>query len=114
MSVEDLVVFKRTERVLFRMYPILINYPKSEKFALSQQIKIGLIDMLKYISLGNSVPSKRKTYLQEADANLQVLKILMRLSHKQRYVTKGLFDEMSLEFTEINKMLSGYIRSTRR
>lgn len=112
MPVDDLIVYKRTEQLLFRLYPVLINYPKSEKHALSKQIKECIIELLKNISLGNSVPSKRKTYLQEADGYLQVLKILIRLSKYRKYITKGLFEDIDIELTEINKMLAAYIKSS--
>lgn len=66
------------------------------------------------MALGESVKSKRLTYLQEADAHLQVLKILIKLSKQRRYIGEGFFKEIDLELTKINKLLSGYIRSARR
>ena len=88
MPASDLLVYTKTENLLFRLYPVLVNYPKAEKFALSQQIKECLYNTLRCISLGNSVKSKRLTYLQEADGYLQL--------------------------TEINKLLSGYIKSVNK
>ncbi len=70
--------------------------------------------MLKSISLANSVRSKRLTYLQEADGFLQVLKTLMKLSKQRKYISIGFFKEIDVELTEINKLLSGYIRSVDR
>ena len=94
------------------MYPRLVKFPKSEKFALCHDIKTNITQMIKYISLGNSVKSKRKTYLQEADGHLQVIKVLIKLSKQRQYISTGLFGELDLELTEINKLLSGYIKST--
>lgn len=74
MAVYELTVYTKTENLLFRLYPILANYPKSEKFALCQQIKDCLYNILKLISLGNSVKSKRLAYLQEADGYLHEMK----------------------------------------
>lgn len=88
-----------------------MNYPKSEKFSLCQSIKENFFDLLKFISLGNSVRSKRLTYLQEADGHLQVLKVLIKLSKQRKYISEGFFRETDLELTLINKLLSGYIRS---
>jgi len=112
LSVQSLTVYRKTEDLLYKVYPRLVNFPKSEKFSLCQSIKENFFDLLKNISLGNSVKSKRKTYLQEADGHLQVLKALIKLSKQRKYISVGFFKEIDLALTEINKMLSGYIRST--
>jgi hypothetical protein len=114
LPARDLVVYRRAEELLYKVYPRLINYPKAEKFALCQTIKENFFELLKYISLGNSVKSKRKTYLQKADGHLQVLKVLINLSKQRKYISKGFYREVSIELTEINKILSGYIRSASR
>lgn len=114
MAARDLIVYRKIEDLLYKVYPRLVNYPKSEKFSLCQQIKNNFFELLKYVSLGNSVKSKRKTYLQEADGHLQVLKVLMKLSRQRKYISKGFFKEVDLELTEINKLLSGYIKSVNR
>lgn len=108
---EDLVVQKKTEQLLYKIYPRLVNFPKSEKFSLCQRIKEAFFDIIKNISLGNSVKSKRKTYLQEADAHLQTLKVLIKLAHNRKYISNGMFKEMDADLSEINKLLSGYIKS---
>jgi len=114
MPVYDLTVYTKTESLLYRLYPVLANYPKSEKFALCQQIKDCIYNILKCISLGNSVKSKRMAYLQEADGYLQILKVLLKLSRHRRYISEGFFQSIDLQLTEINKMLSGYIKSVNK
>lgn len=114
MAVDDLKVYRKTEELLYRVYPRLVNYPKSEKFSLCQSIKQNFFELLKCISLGNSVKSKRLTYLQSADGYLQVLKVLMKLSKERKYISKGFYKEIDLQLTEINKLLSGYIKSVNK
>jgi len=114
LSVESLKVYRRTEELLYMIYPKLINYPKSEKFSLCQNIKENFFNLLKCISLANSVKSKRLTYLQEADGYLQVLKVLIKLSKQRKYISDGFFKIVDLEFSMINKLLSGYIRSVNK
>ena len=109
---EELVVQKKTEELLYKVYPRLVNFPKSEKFSLCQRIKEAFFDIIKYISMGNAVKSKRKTYLQEADGHLQTLKVLIKLANNRKYIGKGFFKEIDTDLTEINKLLSGYIKST--
>lgn len=104
----------RTEQLFNRIYPRLTNYPKSEKFALCQDIKRDFFSLLRNISLGNSVKSKRLEYLQTADGYLQNLKLAFRLSKNRKYISKPFFESIDLELTEINRMLSGYIKSVNK
>lgn len=113
-SIGNLKVFKRTEELLNKIYPRLANYPKSEKFALCQDIKRDFFGLSRNISLGNSVKSKRLEYLQTADGYLQDLKLAIRLSRNRKYISIAFFEEIDLELTEINKMLSGYIKSVNK
>ena len=43
-------VYKKTEQLLYKIYPRLVNFPKSEKFSLCQSIKNNFFDLLKFIS----------------------------------------------------------------
>jgi len=108
----NLILYKRSEDLLYKIYPRLANYPKSEKFSLCHTIKMTLFDLLSFITMANNVKSKRLTYLQEADAKLQTMKTLNKLSKQRRYISIGFYKEVDLELTEINKLLRGYIRST--
>ena len=111
MSNKNLRLYAKTEYLLYRVYPALKNFPKAEKYALSQQIKNSFFELLKYISLANKVKSKRNHYSQEADGILQVLKVLTKLSCKEKYISKVFFKDIDLELTEIGKMIGGFIRS---
>lgn len=64
------------------------------------------------LSLGNSVKSKRLTYLQQADGLLQNLKVLIRLARVQKYISIGFHEELDMALTEINKMVVSYIQTT--
>lgn len=111
MAVQNLIVYEKTEELMYKVYPALQNYPKHERYALSQTIKLEFFEILKFIALGDKVKSKRREYLQSADGHLQTLKVLMKLSKKRRYISVGYFEDVDLRLTEIDKLLSGYIRS---
>lgn len=114
LATSDLKIFTKTEHLLYRIYPNLINFPKAEKFALSQDIKLNFFELLKSISLADKVKSKRMLHSQEADGYLQLLKVQFKLAYKRKYISKGFFKDIDLELTEIGKMLSGYIRSVKK
>lgn len=96
------------------MYPRLVNFPKSEKFALAEYIKTEFFEILRYLSSANSVRSKRMVYAQEADGHLQTLKVLIKLAKERKYLSFGFFEVVDLELTELSKMISGYIRSVKK
>lgn len=108
---KDLLLYKKTEQLLYRVYPTLVNYPKAEKFALCSDIKHGFYDLLTCLSLASKVKSQRMLHAQKADAHLQKIKIMLKLSRELKYIGIGFFREIDLELTEIDKMLSSYIRS---
>lgn len=97
--------------LLKRIYPALVNYPKVERYALAQDTKNCIFQYLSYISRANNVKSKRMVYAQEAQGYLEDLKAKIMLAHYLKYIGKGFYKDISLELTEISKMLAGYIRS---
>ena len=96
---------------MYRIYPAIKNFPKAEKYALSQTLKNSFFDILKNISLANKVRSKRVYYAQGADGDLQTLKVLIKLSYREKYISKKFFKDIDLELTEIGKMIGGFIKS---
>lgn len=107
----NLMLYNRMSNLLNRIYPTLINFPKSEKFALTQDIKNCILEYLTYISKANSVKSMRLKYSQEAESYLIKTKTLLKLAYNLRYINEGFYKIISLELTEISKMLAGYMRS---
>ena len=102
------------ENMFNRIYPALTNFPKSEKFAITQDVKNCFLEYLTYIARADKIKSKRLTYAQEAEGYLQKIKTLMKFARNRKYVSKGFYKDISLELTEVSKMLAAYIRSTKK
>lgn len=107
----ELKIYEKVEKLLDRMYPRIITFPESEKFALAQRIQNAFFDMLVAISMGNKVKSKRVEYLQMADGYLEALVSLVDFARRRRYISIKFNDSVQAQFEEIGKMLSGYIKS---
>lgn len=95
-----LIISKKVEQLLYSIYPSFANFPKSEKFSLTQSIKNNFFELLKYLQLANNVKSKRKHYLELADGYLQTLKILFKLAKNRKYISEGFFKNIDLSLTE--------------
>lgn len=111
IKTEEMETYKRAERLLFRVYKPIKNYPDYEKHRLSQITILLFIICLAFMHLGNNVKSKRKTYLGIADAFLQMLKVCFRIAGYEKYLGKEFYRQISVELSEIGKMLGGWIKS---
>lgn len=94
-----------------RIHPVLKNYPKYERNAITNDIRVCFLEYLTYVSRANKVKSLRLRYSQEAEAYLSKIKTLMKFSCDKRFISKGFYEDISLELTEVGKMLAGYIRA---
>ncbi|RIJ63593.1 diversity-generating retroelement protein Avd [Rummeliibacillus sp. POC4] len=109
----DLVIYKKAEELLNNVYPVLINFPKSEKFALSQEIKQAFYALLRNILLANNIRHKRRMYQEEVDAYLKLLLILFNLAKKQKYITQKKNYQIQQKLSEIGRILGGWMKSTK-
>lgn len=112
MAVEQMLCYSKLEQLFHRVYPALRNFPVSEKFAMSQQIKLGFLNSLRGMQLANTVKSKRKDYLMEVEAELLHLNTIFRLCRNQKYLSKGFFEDIDICLTEIKQLVRGWIRQT--
>lgn len=114
MAVEDMEVYKRTEELMFRTYPAIVAFPIAEKFCLSQKLKNTFLEVLTYMSLGNDVKNERVEHLSKAEAYLHTLKVGFRVARYRKYIGKEFYRQISVELTEIGKMLGAWKRSALR
>lgn len=109
---QQLIIYSKTEHLFYRVYPSLRNFPKIEKWGVAKDIKECFLDILKYMSLANSVKSKRRVYLAEAEGHLHHLTTLWKFSFTRRWISKEFYQQVDELMTEIKKMLSGWIKSS--
>jgi len=112
VSIDNLLLFTKAENLMHVIYPTLANYPRNERHSLVLEIKTAFISMLSNIQRAVSVKSKRLAFLQEADASLQSLKMMYRLSHRRKYISAGFHLEVAELLDEVNRLLVGFIKST--
>lgn len=113
LGTTGLAVSRYAEVLLNRIYPALKNFPKCERYALCSEIKRHFYGLIASIEMANSVPSLRKKYAQDADGHLQTIKVLVRLSRNQKYISDGFYKTITEDLTKINMLLSGYIKNSR-
>lgn len=109
----SLKIYQKYLELIYYSNDIVRKYPKSENFALVNEIKNSL-----YIGLRNlmyAIKNYRKQdklqYLNEFDINLNLLKVHVRLSYKYKYITMQNYQTWSNLITDICNMLGGWINS---
>lgn len=94
--------------------PVLVNFPKSERFLLTKDIRETMYLMLKMvITLENK--TYKKTTLGELDTQIDILRHLLRLAADDRLypgakpcLTFKKYEHWSRLLNEIGKMVGGY------
>lgn len=109
---KELTIITKMETLTNQVYPRLRNWPRHERYALSQEVRNELTEFIKLMYLANKVVSKRMIYSQEADGVLASLKVKFRLAYSQRYINEGFHDNISSTLTEVGKLLTNYIKDS--
>ena len=107
----DLVIYKKAEELLNFVYPIVINFPNAEKFALSQEVKQAFYALLRNIMLANNIRHKRRLYQEEIDAYVKLLLVLFNLAKQQKYITQKKNLQIQQRLAEIGRILGGWMKS---
>ncbi|MDU4596430.1 diversity-generating retroelement protein Avd [Clostridium botulinum] len=108
---EPLILQKKTEVLLNKeVYPVLKKYPKSEKFALCQEIKQAFYRVLRNTMLANNVKRERNYYLQQVDADLKLLLVLFSISREQKYITEKKCLQLQEKVSELGRITGGLMK----
>lgn len=93
-----------------QLYSALKNFPKHERYALTQNIKNDLIEMSAEIERARYTPQARIDSLKTAQQCLYRLSIMLDIARDSRYISHNYYNTMLVRTTEISKMLVGYIK----
>ena len=112
-SAEQLKIYQKYLELIYYSNNIVRKYPKSEKFALVQEIKhsnyVGLRNLMYAIKTYQK--NEKLKFLNGFDINLNLLKIQIRLSHKYKYISTQNYEYWCRLITDICNMLGGWISS---
>lgn len=112
----DLTIYNKYLELVYYTNKIVRKYPKSEKFALVNEIKqelyAGLKQMLFAIKTYNKYDKLK--YLKEFDMTLSLLKVQIRISFKFQYISQKNYTAWSNLVTDVCNMLGGWISSCQK
>lgn len=112
-DVEGLIIYKQYFELIYYTENILMKYPKSERLSLVTEIKNITYGGMRKIILANKEfnKSKRLLILNELDVDLKMLKVLIRLSYRKKYISKRNIAAWCKKITNIGNLLGGWINS---
>ena len=90
-------------------YPLLKNFPASEKFSLCQEIKQSCYKLIRAAVMANNLTNvnRRLMWLDEADAEKTLLLVLLGVAKNQKYITQKKLLELQGKLEEIGRIIGG-------
>ena len=109
----NLQIYQKYLNLIYYTNDLVRKYPKSENFALVQEIKQTLYSGLNNLIFAIKSYNKQEKlkYLKNLDINLSLLKVHVRLSYKYKYISLQNYETWSNQITDICNMLGGWILS---
>ena len=112
-NLEEMKIYQNYVDLFYYTYKITEKYPKYEKEGLVVDIKEvtknGLENIINAQKEFNI--NKRLTYLNHADAELKVIKVLIRISYKFKYISSRNYCAWSNKVLNVNNQLFGWIKT---
>lgn len=104
---ENLKIYKESYNLILYLFPEIKKFPKSDKYTLGEKIKIISISFLEKIIL---YTKHNKRCLKEADADLEILRIYIRLAYDLKIISFKKYEIISKKINDIGRLLGGLIK----
>ena len=112
-ELEGLMIYKQYLGMIYYTENITLKYPKSEKRAMVDEIKRITYNGMRKIILANKEFNKNKRIiiLNEIDVELKMLKVMIRISYRKKYINSKNYSAWSKKIYNIGNLLGGWIKS---
>lgn len=112
-ELEGLMIYKQYLEMIYYTENITLKYPKSEKGAMVDEIKRITYNGMRKIILANKEFNKIKRIiiLNEIDVELKMLKVMIRVSYRKKYINSKNYSAWSKKIYNIGNLLGGWIKS---
>lgn len=105
-----LIILQKTKDLMQYLYTSWVKYPRSEKPGFVADYKECLFEFLKYIITAQKKYFK-KTTLQDADVQLELLRLFNDLSYDLHFIDEKRYQIVSEKLCEVGRLLGGWIKS---
>ncbi|MDD3187303.1 MAG: four helix bundle protein [Bacilli bacterium] len=115
-EVEELIIYKQYVELICYTELVTDKFPKKEKLALVSTIKSNTYEGLKNIIKAYKKYDKidKLNALTNLDIDMKMLKVMIRLSYKNKYISIKNYTAWSKKISNICNMLGGWIKSCQK
>ena len=111
----EMVIFTQTYDLLAWLLPHCDRFPKSQRFTVTKRLEDAVLDFQEALYEANARSGQaRLQHLQTADADLNKLRLYLRLVRQWNWLSSGQYEHASRMVSEIGKLLGGWIKQTQR
>lgn len=113
---KNLEVWQKSVNLVKRVYEITSSFPKSEEYALGGQMRRAAVSIPANISEGAARQTKRECiqFLHMAQGSLSELDTHFEVASALEYIEDNDLKDLSPLMIEIDKMLTGLIKSLKK
>jgi hypothetical protein len=113
MTAQAMTIFTRTYDFLSWLMPRLRDFPRADRFGVTQRLQNAALDFQEYLIEANRLRgSARLDRLRQADAALDKVRLYLRLAVRWHWLSEGQYRHVSLMAKELGQLLGGWIRQT--
>lgn len=100
-------IFSKTFDLLEWLLPATLKFPKAQRFVLAQRVQAAAFNFYEAITAAGVAPNKAR-HLEQADIELQRLRLYLRLAHQFAFLNTGQYEHVARMVVEIGKLLGGW------
>jgi four helix bundle protein len=110
---EEMVIFTRTYDFIAWLLPITQNFPRSQRFVVTQRLQNAALNFQELLIEANAQRgSERSEILRAADVELRKVRLYLRLSQKWDWIKESQYRHVSAMVAEIGRLLGGWKKSS--
>ena len=112
---EELKILQKTYDMIKYGNKCLIQFPRSERYALAAEIKQSMYGILRLIIEANKGRGSKKPIQEKIDVELDILRTFVRLAADKEvaYLPIRKYEIWSKQLNEIGRMLGGWMKISR-
>lgn len=112
-ELEDLMIYKQFLELIYYTENIVVKYPKIERFCMVSNIKNLTYNCMRKIIKAQKEYDKYKrlSILNDIDVDLKMLKVMIRISNRKKYINYKNYAAWSKKITNIGNLNGGWIKS---
>jgi hypothetical protein len=113
-SKDSTPLFTRTFDFLTWLIPVTNNFPRGQRFVVTKRLLDAALDFQEIIvEANNCPPSARLERLHRADAELDKVRLYLRLTMQWGWLTQGQYRHASHKVAEMGRLLGGWQKQSR-